>query len=179
MIDEVRGPLRHAATGAARTHRPPLAGEGHQPVDATPAAPKPREPAGQPAAPQKLPERVLDKPRHAVPVPEARGLRKEGLEVIVHDPIERAGAGRPRLVDPGRNHTARWRKTRARSACRPRSRTASLFEWAPWRTGNCEGAGSCRAQATAGFAALGAGTGAIVGMAVRARRAGGRVIYRR
>jgi hypothetical protein len=46
-------------------------------------------------------------------------------------------------------------------------------------SGNCDGPGSCRVQATAGFAALGAGTGAIVGMAARAWRAGGRVVYRR
>jgi len=65
VFDQMRGTFGHAATTAARTERAPLARERDEPVQATVAAVKPREPARQEPAPEECPKGVLDEPRHA------------------------------------------------------------------------------------------------------------------
>ena len=62
------------------------------------AAAKPREPAGEPATLQKVPELLLDEAGQPFPVAQAGGLRAKGLEVIVHDLVERTLRGMPRFV---------------------------------------------------------------------------------
>ena len=70
------------------------------------AAAKPREPAGEPATLQKLPELLLDEAGQAFPVAQAGGLRAKGLEVIAHDLVEHTLRGTPRFVARrGRDHS--------------------------------------------------------------------------
>jgi len=106
VIEQVGGALGHPAAAAAWTHRPRFARERYQPVEAAVAAAKPREPAGERATPQKVPELLLDEPRQAFSVAQTRGLRAEGLEVIAHDLVERGLRGTPRFVGRrGRGHS--------------------------------------------------------------------------
>ena len=60
VIDQVGGALGHPAAAATRTQRAAFAGKRDQPVEAAVAAAKPREPAGEPATPQKVPKLLLD-----------------------------------------------------------------------------------------------------------------------
>jgi hypothetical protein len=69
--------------------------------EAAVAAAKPREPTGEPATPQKVPERLLDKAGQAFPVAQTRGLHAEGLEMIAHDLVEHTPGGIPRFVARG------------------------------------------------------------------------------
>ena len=105
VIEQVGGALGHPAAAATRTHRAAFTGKRDQPVEAAVAAAKPREPAGEPATPQKVPELLLDEAGQAFPVAQAGGLRAKGLEVIVHDLVERTLRGTPRFVARrGRGH---------------------------------------------------------------------------
>ena len=64
-----------------------------------------REPAREPATLQNVPELLLHEAGQAFPVAETRGLRAKGLEVIVHDLVERTLRGTPRFVARrGRGH---------------------------------------------------------------------------
>ena len=58
---------------------------------------KPRKPARQPAALQKVPELLLDEARQSLPVAQTRGLRAKGLEVIAHDLVEQTLRGMARF----------------------------------------------------------------------------------
>ena len=51
-----------------------------EPVEAAVATAEPSESSGEPATLQKLLERVLDEAGQAFPVPQAGGLRAEGLK---------------------------------------------------------------------------------------------------
>ena len=63
MIDQVRGAFGYPAAAATRTEAAPLARKRDEAVQAARCAPEPREPAGQPAALQKVSELLFDKPR--------------------------------------------------------------------------------------------------------------------
>jgi hypothetical protein len=106
VIEQVRGSLRHPAAAATGTHRAALARKGDQSVEAAVVAAKPREPAGESATLQKVPELLLDETGHAFPVAEAGGLDEKGLDVIVHDLVKRTLGGMPRFVARrGRGHS--------------------------------------------------------------------------
>jgi hypothetical protein len=101
----VGGAFSHPAATATRTEAS-FTRESDQPVEAAVATAKPREPAGEPATLQKVPELLLDEPRQPFPVAQAGRLRAKGLEVIVHDLVERTLRGRPRFVARrGRGHS--------------------------------------------------------------------------
>jgi hypothetical protein len=100
-IDEVRGPLGHAAAAAPRTD-PSLARERDEPIQAAGGPAEPCEPAGQPSTAQELAKLLFDEPRQTLAAAQAAGLRAEGLEMIVHDLAERALCGTARLVRNGR-----------------------------------------------------------------------------
>jgi hypothetical protein len=92
-IDEVGGALRHSSTTPTRTDRAILARaiassrslvlSADQPVEAASVAAKPREPAGEPATPQKVPELLLDEAGQSLAVAQVGSLRAKRLEVIV------------------------------------------------------------------------------------------------
>jgi hypothetical protein len=100
-VDEVGGAFRHPAPATAWAQRAPLAGEWDQTVEPAAVAVKPREPAGEPAAPQEIAKRLFHEPRQALPISQARCLRAERLEMIVNDPVQGAVRRRPRLVHAG------------------------------------------------------------------------------
>ncbi len=79
--------------------------------------PDPGESVGQDAAPQVRPEVPLDPGRNTpagrVLVP---GRGEEGLEVVLHDRVERGRGGTSRSVDESRR--TRWRSVRWRAARR-------------------------------------------------------------
>jgi len=60
------------------------------------------EAAGQPAAAEKVAELLLNETGQAVPIAETRGLRANGLEMILHDLVEHTPGGTPRFVACGR-----------------------------------------------------------------------------
>jgi len=97
VIDEVGGALVHPAAAAARTERA-LARKGDEPVEAAIVAVKPREPAREPATLQEVPELLFHEAGQAFPLAQAGGLRAKGLEVIVHNSVERTLRGTPRFV---------------------------------------------------------------------------------
>lgn len=129
VIDQVRGALGHPPPTAARTERPAFARKRDQAIEAARRAAKPREATGQPAAAEIVPKLVFDEPRQALPVAEAGGLRAEGLDVFVHNPVEHALGGMPRLVARGRQghgpRRGRWRANRGQDGIGP-SRRAVL-----------------------------------------------------
>ena len=106
MIDQVGRSVGHPAAAATWTERAALAGKRDKPVEAAVAAAKPREPAREPATLKKVPELLLDEAGQAFPVAQVGGLHAEGLEVIVHDLVERTLRGTPRFVARrGRGHS--------------------------------------------------------------------------
>jgi hypothetical protein len=106
VIEQVGGSLGHPAAAATGTKRAAFTGKRDQAVQAAVAAARPREPAGEPATLQKGAELLLDEAGQAFPVAQAGGLRAKGLEVIVHDLVERTRRGTPRFVARrGRGHS--------------------------------------------------------------------------
>jgi len=97
MIDQVSGSLGHPAAAATWTKRAALAGKRDQAVEAAVAAAKPREPAGEPATLKKIPELLLDEAGQTFPLAQTGSLRAKGLQVIVHDLVERTLRGIPRF----------------------------------------------------------------------------------
>ncbi len=90
MIEQVGGSLGHPATAATRTERAAFARKRDEAVEAAITTPKSREPVGEPATLQKVPE----------------FLHAKGLEVIAHDLVERGLRGTPRFVGRrGRGHS--------------------------------------------------------------------------
>jgi hypothetical protein len=61
-----------------------VARKRYQSVEAAIITAKSREPAGERATPQKVPELLFDEPRQALSLAQTRGLHAEGLEVIAH-----------------------------------------------------------------------------------------------
>ena len=106
-IHQVRGPLGHPAAAATRTKTQPFAGEGHQPIQAACRTAEAREPAGQPAAPEKGAKLLLDEPRQPLAVAQARGPHAEGLELIPHHLVQHTRCWTPRFVADGRQRHAR------------------------------------------------------------------------
>jgi hypothetical protein len=98
VIEQVGGAFGHPATAATRTEGAAFTGKRDQPVEAAVATAKPCEPAGEPATLQKIPELLLDEAGQPFPVAQAGRLRAKGLEVIVHDLVERTLRGTPRFV---------------------------------------------------------------------------------
>jgi len=91
MIDEMRRPLGHPPTTAPRTESPSLAREGAEAIQSAGDAPKARESADEASAPQEVAELLLDEARKPGAVPQRRGLRAEGLEMVPHDPVQNGG----------------------------------------------------------------------------------------
>jgi len=102
VIDEVRSALGHPATATTRAEAASFARKGHEPIEAAGPALKPREPTGERPAPEEVAELCLDEPEQALALAQPRALRAERLEVLVHDPVERASGRAPRLVRRGR-----------------------------------------------------------------------------
>jgi hypothetical protein len=98
VIEQVGGSLSHSAAATTWTQGSALAGKRDQPIEATVAAAKPREPTGKPPTLQKVPELLLHEAGQAFPVAQATGSHPKGLEVIVHDLVERTLLGMPRFV---------------------------------------------------------------------------------
>jgi hypothetical protein len=114
VVNQVGGSLGHPAPAATRAQRPPFAGKRDEPVEAAVVAAKPREPTGQPAAPEKVLEFLLDEAGQPFAVAETGGLRAKGFEMILHDLVEHTLGGTPRLVVGGRqSHAPRWGGRRA------------------------------------------------------------------
>src|SRR5437660_12162628 len=88
VIDEMRRALSHPATAAPWAKAAALAREGHKAIQPAGGAPKAREAAGQTAAAQEVAELLLDEPWEPVAVPQRRGVRAEGLEVIPDDCVQ-------------------------------------------------------------------------------------------
>ena len=97
----MRGALGHPAPAATGTEAAPLAREGHQAIDAARRTLKPREPGGEPAAPEKVLKLLLDKPRQPFSVAQTRGLHAEGLEMILDNLIDHTPSGIPRFAARG------------------------------------------------------------------------------
>jgi len=89
VIEQVGSSLSHSATATTWTQGSALAGKRGQPIEATVPAAKPREPTGKPATLQKTPKLLLHEAGQAFPVAQAGGLRAKGLEMILHDLVER------------------------------------------------------------------------------------------
>ena len=98
VVHPVGGPLGHPPAAATRTEGAALTGKGDQPIQPAVTAAEPREPAGEPATPKNAAKLGLDEPRQPVPVPEARGLCAERLEVVAHDLVQQTVRRRPRRV---------------------------------------------------------------------------------
>ena len=98
VVHQVRGALRHAAPATARTKAAPLAGKRHQPIESASVTAKARKPAGEIAAPQKIPELLFDESWQALAVSERRRLGAERLDVFEHDLMEHALRRTSRLV---------------------------------------------------------------------------------
>ena len=84
------------------------------PIEAAPAAVKPREPAGEEPAAEKPAELLLDEPRQRVPFVGAGGFGPEGLKVIPDHLIQHAVLGRLRGVVWGSDPCRFLRVRRAR-----------------------------------------------------------------
>jgi hypothetical protein len=114
VVEQVGGALGHAAAAATRTERASLTRKRDEPVEATVAAAKSREPAGKPATLQKVPELLLDELGQTFAVSQMRGLQAELLEVIAHDLMKRGLRRTPRFVSRrGRGHSDTGRRARA------------------------------------------------------------------
>ena len=100
VVHEMRGALRHPPSATARTARASVARERHQAVEVTVPAPEPSKAAGQTAAPEELEELLLDEPGQPFPIPQARGLCAEGLEVLANQLVQDGRGRRPWLVLP-------------------------------------------------------------------------------
>jgi len=100
VVHEVCGALRHPPSATTRTARAGFARERHQAVEATVPAPEASEAAGQTAAPQEFEKLPFDEPGQPFPIPQARGLRAEGLEVLANDLVQDGRRRRPWLVLP-------------------------------------------------------------------------------
>jgi hypothetical protein len=97
----VESALAHPTAPATWTEAAPLTRKRDEPIEATVAATKSREPAGEPSTLQKVPKLLLDKSRQPFSVAQTRGLHAEGLEVILDDLIDRTPSRVPRFVARG------------------------------------------------------------------------------
>jgi hypothetical protein len=82
MVHQMRGALSHAPPTATGTHRPALACERHEPVQAAAVTLKPREASGQEPAPQKATKLLFDEVGQPLTVAHTRSLGTERLEAI-------------------------------------------------------------------------------------------------
>jgi hypothetical protein len=98
LINQMRRPLGHTPPATPRAETPALAREGHEAIQSAGGAPKSGETAGQTAAPQEVAELLLDKSREPLAVPQRRGVRTEGLEMVTHDPVQDGRCGIARFV---------------------------------------------------------------------------------
>jgi hypothetical protein len=104
VIERVGGAFCHPAAAATRTEGAPFTRKRNQPAEAAVATAKSREPAGEPATLQKVRNCCSTNPRNPSPSRRLAACAK-GLEVIVHDLVERTLRGTPRFVARrGRGH---------------------------------------------------------------------------
>ena len=99
MIHEVRRAFGHPPSAATRTDRPPLAREGHEPLERALPAPDAREAMGQHPAAKELPELVDDEAGKATAVRLCVHGGEELGEVRAHDAVEHARRRRSGDVD--------------------------------------------------------------------------------
>jgi hypothetical protein len=104
IIDEMRRPFGHLASTAPGEEAATLAREGHETILSACGAPKEGEATGRPSTAQEVAELLLDKSRKPLAVPQRRGVRTEGLEIVLHDPVQEGRCGMARFV------RARWRR---------------------------------------------------------------------
>ena len=116
MIDEVRRPLGHAPAATPWAEPATLARDRHEAIHSAGGAPKSGEASSQTSAPQEVAELLLDKSREPFAVPQRRGVRTEGLDMVPHDPVQDRRRGIARLV------CARWLR-HAQSTGAPRANT--------------------------------------------------------
>ena len=115
VVHQVRGSLGHPPPAAARAEASPLAGKSPQSIQAA-AAPESGESPGEPPTPEVRLELLFHETRQALAVAQVGRLGPERLEVLAHDLIQNAPAGRARRVlDRRQGHAidrGRWRTTR-------------------------------------------------------------------
>ena len=108
LLDQVRGARGHAPGGAGRAYPAALAGEGDHKIVAAVAAAGAGEAAGQDPALEIAAQLALDVARDWstiwIGVP---ATRQPGLEVLLHQPVERAALGSAAAIDPRRTGTGR------------------------------------------------------------------------
>jgi hypothetical protein len=92
-VHQVGGALRHPATTATGTPRPPFTRKRHQVLAGATLAPKPRHAVLGHAARQELPELALDELREAGSVAGRRHRLQEGLQVLGDDLMEHGVLG--------------------------------------------------------------------------------------
>jgi hypothetical protein len=98
-VRQVGGALRHAATTATGTPRPPFTRKRHQVLARAALAPKPRHTVFEHAARQELLELALDELRQARAVAGLRHHAQEGLQVLGDDLVEHGVRGITGPVD--------------------------------------------------------------------------------
>jgi hypothetical protein len=86
----MRRSLGHAAAGAPGAEAAALARKGDEAILSARGTPEAREAAGEASAPQEVTELLLDEARKPVAVPQRRGLRTKGLEMVPHDAAQDA-----------------------------------------------------------------------------------------
>ena len=98
VIDQVRGPIRHASPPTTRAEPAALAGERDQPIEMAIRASESREPSRQAPARQEVAKLLLDEARQTLAVPQVRRLCPERLEVVAHQLVQGALLGSTRLI---------------------------------------------------------------------------------
>jgi hypothetical protein len=98
VIDQVRGPIGHAAPTATRTESSPLTGERDQSVETAIRTAEPRESRRQASARQEVAKFLLDETRQALAAAPVRRLGAEGLEVVARQLTQGALLGPARLI---------------------------------------------------------------------------------
>jgi hypothetical protein len=87
VIDELGRALGHPTAAATGTEGASFTGIRHEPVEVAVPTAKPREPAGEPATRQKVPELLLHEAGQTFSIAETRGLLAKRFEVIMHDGV--------------------------------------------------------------------------------------------
>ena len=90
VIDRMRRSLGHAAAAAPGAEATALARKDDEAILSACGAPVAREAGSEPSAPQEVAELLLDEARQPVAVPQRRGLRTKGLEMVPHDAVQDA-----------------------------------------------------------------------------------------
>lgn len=99
MIDQLGGSLGHPPGVARGADATAFAGEGDEEIVAAPIAPRSCKAIGQNAALQVGAQLALGVRRDALILPLIVAQSEEGLEVVLHRPVQRRVGGAPPAVD--------------------------------------------------------------------------------